>query len=66
MFIEPRPPPGAHQVSGLQHGLETPAGAPAHKTEMTPMFPRHQLGNGARLAMTAGAQHDTDIGPLHR
>jgi hypothetical protein len=32
---------------------------------MTPMFPRHQLDNGARLAMTAGAEHDPDIGPLH-
>src|SRR6267143_1025357 len=65
MFVEPRPPPGAHQVPGLQHGLEARARAAAHETQMTPMFPRHQLDNGTRLAMASGAEHDADIGPLH-
>jgi hypothetical protein len=54
-----------HQVAGLQHWFMASPGAAAHKTEMTPMFPRHQLNDGTRLAMAAGAEHDTDIGPLH-
>jgi hypothetical protein len=66
MFVKPRPPRGAHQIAELQHRLLASPGTAAHKTEMTPMFPRHQLNNGARLAMTAGAEHDTDVGPLHR
>src|SRR6266446_689782 len=65
MLVKPRPPHGAHQVASLQRRLVAGAGAAAHKTEMTPMFPRHQLNNGTRLAMAAGAEHDTDIGPLH-
>ncbi len=66
MFVKPRPPHGAHQIADLQHRFVASPGAAAHKTEMTPMFPRHQLNNGTRLAMAAGAEHDTDIGPLHR
>src|SRR5262249_55607666 len=65
MFVKPRPPRGAHQIAELQHRLLASPGAAAHKTEMTPMFPRHQLNNGARLAMTAGAEHDTHVGQLH-
>src|SRR6266436_9426419 len=65
MFGEPRPPPGAHQVAGLQHGLEAGAGAATNETEMTSVFPRHQLDDRACLAMPAGAEHDTDIGPFH-
>jgi hypothetical protein len=32
---------------------------------MAPVRARHQLDNGIRLAMAAGAQHNADIGPFH-
>jgi hypothetical protein len=65
MFVKPRPPHGADQIADLQHRFVPRPGAAAHETEMSPMLARHQLNNGARLAMTASAEHDTDIGPLH-
>src|SRR5262245_45977162 len=65
MLIEPRPPCGAHGVTGLQHRLEPRSKTATNKTEMAAMLARHQLENGIRLPVTLGAEHDPFIGPLH-
>src|ERR1700680_2767527 len=65
MLVEPRPPRDAHQIARLQHRLVAGTEAAAHKTEMAPVLARHQLDDGARLAMAAGAEHAPRIGPVH-
>ena len=66
MFVEAGMPGGVHAIARLQHGLAAPRPAAADEAEMAAMIAGEELQDHARLAMRAGAEHDTVIDPLHR
>ncbi len=65
-LVEAGAPGGADAVAGLQHRLH-PARAPAmHQPEMPSVVPGHEFEDDAGLALTAQAEHQPVVGPLHR
>jgi len=65
MLVEPRAPGQAHVIARLQDRPHARTGPSPHQPEMAPMLTRHDLENGVRLAVTAHAQHDAFVGPVH-
>ena len=65
MLVQSRAPHRAYGVARLQHRPQARAGSSPHQAEMAAMRARHHLHNGVRLAMTARAQHDAFVGPVH-
>src|SRR5205085_356436 len=66
MLVEPRPPLDTYRIAGLQHRPHARAGPSPHQTEMAAVRNRHHFENGVSFAVTAHAQHDAFVGPVHR
>src|SRR5262245_40347877 len=63
MILEPSPPGGENDVSGLQHGPLGARTAAAHEAKTAAARCRQYVGNGAGLAMPPDAQDYTFLAP---
>src|SRR6185295_16594335 len=65
MLVQPGPPGGMHRIPRLQHRLHPPRAPAADEAEMAAVSRGHQLDDQAGLAVTAGADDDSLVGPFH-